>query len=235
ARFARAYDLQRKDRTALLYRMLSLGRRIEWSGTACGASHRVADPKGDRRHATEKFAAQLAAAGIPSVPRSDLRFLAGDATRYRVPSRAAILVPGASPSRPLKRWPAAAFGAVAAQLQALGIVSVVVGTAQERDAARAIVAACPGTIDLVGQTSIAELATLCRGAVVTIGNDTGPMHLAALVGCPVVVLYASDSDPAMTAPLGPSVSILQRERMAEIAPEDVIAAVRPIIPPPASP
>ena len=52
----------------------------------------------------------------------------------------------------------------------------------------AVLAACPGAVR-APPTSIDELAGLMRGAVVTVCNNTGPMHLAVAVGCPTVALF----------------------------------------------
>jgi ADP-heptose:LPS heptosyltransferase len=56
-------------------------------------------------------------------------------------------------------------------------------------------------LDLSGRTSIAELAALLAGAALVIANDSGPMHLAAAVGAPVVGVFGS-TEPGWTAPVG---------------------------------
>src|SRR5438477_5414585 len=61
--FDKVYDLQRNQRTALLYRVVGAGRGLEWSGVIRRASHFVRDDPNDRRHITERLAEQLAVAG----------------------------------------------------------------------------------------------------------------------------------------------------------------------------
>lgn len=56
-------------------------------------------------------------------------------------------------------------------------------------------------INLGGQTSLSELACLFRKAKMVISTDSGPMHLAAAVGTPVVALFGP-TDPARTGPYG---------------------------------
>ena len=56
------------------------------------------------------------------------------------------------------------------------------------------------------------------------GNDTGPMHLAAAVGCPCVVLFSADSDPALTAPRG-RVRVLRAPHLADLPVARVAAAL----------
>lgn len=56
-------------------------------------------------------------------------------------------------------------------------------------------------VNLAGKTSIREVAAVCAGSRVFVGNDSGPAHLAAAVGTPMVVLSGAD-DPRETSPLG---------------------------------
>src|SRR3954467_11400413 len=77
-RFDRVYDLQRNQRTAVLYRVMTTGRPLEWSGVVRGCSHYVRDDPHDRRHITERLAEQLAVAGIPEMLPPELGWLTGD-------------------------------------------------------------------------------------------------------------------------------------------------------------
>jgi heptosyltransferase-2 len=55
-------------------------------------------------------------------------------------------------------------------------------------------------VNLAGKTSLRELAAICSQADVFVGNDSGPAHLAAAVGAPLVVLSGAD-DPKETSPI----------------------------------
>src|SRR6185369_14298945 len=136
------------------------------------ASHPHADLQRDFLHTVERQADQLRAAGIAAVPALDLAWLAADISRYRLPAKFALLVPGGSAKRPEKRWPVERFAALATDLANRGIAPVVLGVAAER----ALAAAIPAARDLTGDTSFAEIATLARQAQFAVGNDTGPMQ-----------------------------------------------------------
>ena len=82
--------------------------------------------------------------------------------------------------------------------------------------------ACPQAIDLTGRTELFQLASLCRRAEVAVGNDTGPMHLAAVAGCPCLVLYSKASDPALCAQKGPSVRLLQVDDLGDLSVASVV-------------
>jgi ADP-heptose:LPS heptosyltransferase len=70
-----------------------------------------------------------------------------------------------------------------------------------------------------------ELATLARGALVAIGNDTGPMHLAAAAGCPSVVLYSHESDPALCGQRGACVTYIRRPSLNDVGVGDVLDTI----------
>jgi ADP-heptose:LPS heptosyltransferase len=93
----------------------------------------------------------------------------------------------------------------------------VLGTAAEAPLAAAIQASCPDTLDLTGRTTIPDIAAIASRAALAVGNDTGPMHLAAAVGCPCLVLFSADSDPALTAPRGPGGTWPGVLRVADLA------------------
>ncbi|HET6182010.1 MAG TPA: glycosyltransferase family 9 protein [Acetobacteraceae bacterium] len=221
--FERVYDLQTSARSSRYFRLFPRHARPEWSGIARGCSHPDADRGRDRLHDLDRQAGQLRAAGIAEVPPPDLSWTGGDATRFRLRSPYALLVPGSSPHRPGKRWPAAGYAALAAALADEGLRQVVIGGAAERRIAETIARAAPVT-DLTGQTSLGDLASLARGAALAVGNDTGPMHLIAAAGCPSLVLFSGESDPALCAPRGPRVVILRQAPLAALLPGVVIAA-----------
>lgn len=229
SRFDRVYDLQHSDRTHSYFRLMG-SPRPEWSGIAPGASHPHANPDRDRLHTIERQAEQLAAAGIADTPPTDLSWLKGDIARFALPRPYGLLVPGAAPHRPDKRWPAERYAALARLLTKQGITPALVGAAAEKPVIDAIRAHVPKARDLGGQTSFADIAELGRHAVLAVGNDTGPMHFIAAVGCPSVVLFSAASRPAETAPRGPTVAILQEAKLADLDEARVVAALANLVP-----
>jgi len=219
------YDLQTSGRTA---RYFKLAGAPPWSGHAPGSSHRQG-PHRETMHTLERQRDQLRSVGIVDIPRPQLGWLIG-AEGPRLASPYALLVPGASPHRPQKRWPAARFGALATELVARGLVPVVVGSAGEAGLAADIAMICPEAIDLTGQTSLAVLFGLADRAQIAIGNDTGPMHIAASVGCPSVVLFSAESDPTRTSPRAPDggwPDIIRRDNLADLDVATVVQTMRP--------
>ena len=218
-RYNLCYDLQTSSRSS---RYFLLAGRPPWSGIATGCSLPHANPARDAMHTLERQREQLQMAGIRDFPVPDLSWLRGKA--FDLPEPYALLVPGAAPHRPRKRWPAERFASLAATLRARGITPVALGAAAEAPLAAAI----QDAVDLTGQTTIPDIAGLARRAAFAVGNDTGPMHLIAAIGCPSVVLFSADSDPALTAPRGPGgawPTVLRVPDLADLPAERVAAAL----------
>lgn len=110
--------------------------------------------------------------------------------------------PGAG--RAIKEWPAARFAAAAAALAERDAATIVLlGSASETTTAAAVRDALPPhvrLVDLAGDAPLVDLAAVLRRLSVLLTADTGPMHLAAAVGTPVVGIFGP-SDPVRYAPL----------------------------------
>lgn len=224
--FDRVYDLQTSDRTAILFRLLGIGRKPEWSGTVAGCSHRHTNPQRDFLHTVERQAEQLGIAGIADVPPPNFDGISAEIGRFELSSPYVLLVPGGSPHRPDKRWPAAHYAEIARRLIARGITPVVIGGAAETQIATAIATFCVGARDLTHETSMVDIIELSRGAAGAVGNDTGPMHLIATAGAPSVVLFSHASDPALCGQRGADVTILRRQPLDALSVDEVEASLR---------
>ena len=129
-------------------------------------------------------------------------------------------MPGAAPQRPEKRFPAEKVQELVA---ALPYPVVVVGTKSERPLAQVI-----GGIDLTGQTDFLQLASVLRHAALAIGNDTGPMHLAAALGGACISLFSGASEPTRTAPRYPDggwPTILRAPNLPDLPVAQVLASL----------
>ncbi len=137
----------------------------------------------------------------------------------------AVLVPGCSLAKPQKRWPAKYFAAVGTDLLARGVKVYVVGTAEDRRAIDCVLAYTPDIIDLCGKTNLPELGRLLCDASYVIGNDTGPVFLAAKTGAPTLMMMGPDTDPAMSAPNGMAASWLRATPISGITVTAALASL----------
>ncbi|HEU5251033.1 MAG TPA: lipopolysaccharide heptosyltransferase II [Thermoanaerobaculia bacterium] len=143
-------------------------------------------------HAAERAEAALARAGM----RADSgRFLA--------------LAPGAAFSW-TKRWPPERFGRLASELAGRGLaVAVAIGPGEEELARRVSDAAAVPPPVLGADLDPVELAAVLARARAVVANDSGPMHLAAAAGTPVIALFGP-TDPGRTGPSGSPSVVLDR-------------------------
>lgn len=119
-----------------------------------------------------------------------------------------VLNPGAA--WPNKRWPPERFGALAAALRdRTGLRSLVTWGPSERDLANAVVIASSGAASLAPPTSVSDLAALMRSAALVISGDTGPLHIAAAVGTPIVGLFGP-TRPERNGPWDPRDVVISR-------------------------
>jgi heptosyltransferase-2 len=117
---------------------------------------------------------------------------------------------------PAKRWPADSFIAAGAAIEkAARCRWIIFGGPSDREIARLISAglgqnaAGEPVLNLAGRTTLRELAAALKRCRLLLANDTGPMHLAAAVGTPVIVPFGSTS-PEMTGPAWSAASQILR-------------------------
>ncbi len=109
-----------------------------------------------------------------------------------------------------KMWRQDRFREVARRLQSeLDLNVVFTGGAADRSYVEEIVAGLnPRPLNACGETGLLELAALFKLCAVAITTDTGPMHMAAAVGTPVVALFGP-TDPFRTGPYGPNHRVIR--------------------------
>jgi ADP-heptose:LPS heptosyltransferase len=110
-----------------------------------------------------------------------------------------------SGGRAIKQWPVERFAEVARRLvEYSGATIVLSGAAADRPMVETVKSALPGShvVDVAGHIDLLTLAGLTERLDLLVTGDTGPMHLAAAVGTPVVAVFGP-SDPARYAPRGP--------------------------------
>ena len=243
--YNRVYDLQTSSQSNRIFQILR-PNPPPWSGIALGCSMPHRNPLRNAMHTLERHADQLMYAGIwpdaptepGSAPPPDLSWVLKSAGVERPvpganrPRPYVMFVPGGSAHRPEKRWPVERYSELARILYARGFDIVIIGGPQETDLAHTIQRAAPRARDLTGRTDFASVARLGARAALAIGNDTGPLHLAAAAGAPTIVLFSRASDPALSAPRG-RVAILRSDNLADLPVAQVAQAANSLIQSPA--
>lgn len=204
---------------ALLLRLAGVARigaiSEDYPGSLLDA--RVRDP-GDVPEPRRMLAvARAMGFDLPAGDDGRLRVAAVQAPPVELPQRFVVVHPGASV--PERAWPAEHHAEVVRMLADAGREVVVTGAPGEA----ALTAAVAGgrALDLGGATTLAQLAgVIARADALVVGN-TGPAHIAAAVGTPVVSLFAPTVPPERWAPYRVRNTLLG----IDAAPRDVLEAV----------
>lgn len=162
-------------------------------------------------HTAEHVAAAMFYLGVAQteIPRASL--YAGDR-----PSSGPYAVIHALASQPDKTWPSARFVELARWLRSGGLQPVFIGATGDD-------LSVFGEFQRVQGAPLAEVKALLRGAALFVGNDSGPAHMAAAFGVPVVVLFGS-SDPLVWGPWKTAAEVLVGP-ITGITPDQVRTAV----------
>jgi heptosyltransferase-1 len=107
----------------------------------------------------------------------------------------AVIVPGAAQAN--KRWPIERFAELAGKIgERFRLQIVATGSQGEREYIETI---GKRVINIAGKTSVRELIPLMKNASLVVSNDTGPGHIAAAIGVPIVMIFGP-TNPARVCP-----------------------------------
>jgi lipopolysaccharide heptosyltransferase I len=195
-------DLQGLLRSAWIAMASGAPRRIGFSNAREFAplfDTELVDCSWDNEHAVQRYLKIASALGCGDGP-AEFCFAVDDDDRSYIsklipPSTPyAVLMPGTNWDT--KRWPAARFAALVKPLkERFGLEAVLAGSSADAGLARQI----PAKFNLIAKTSLRQIVALLERAQLVIGNDTGPMHMAAALGIPLVCPYGP-TDPRRTGP-----------------------------------
>lgn len=125
----------------------------------------------------------------------------------------AVIAPGVSAAQAYKKPPAALLAAASRRLAGGGVAPLIVWGPGEEPDARRVVELAPHESILAPPTNLRALAGLLAKARLFVGGDSGPLHLACALGCPVIGLYGP-TDPVVNGPWGvPSRSVFPQSRV----------------------
>jgi lipopolysaccharide heptosyltransferase III len=109
-----------------------------------------------------------------------------------------------------KSWPLERFAAVADWLSGQGVCVALIGSQREILIGQQIMNLTKHKpVNLMGKTGLSELIALMKQSILLIGNDGGPMHIAAAVGCPVLGLFGP-TDPGVWGPRGSKAKVIYK-------------------------
>jgi ADP-heptose:LPS heptosyltransferase len=178
----------------------------------------------------------LGIAGAPRIPRLPTRPADDEAVQRMLVERGvgadAVLVglfPGAS--QPRRRWPLERFAELASRLEKNDGARIVVFLGPEEAAVAGQVRATFSPSALVfDRLTLSQLASAAARLKLFVSNDSGPMHLAAAVGTPVLLLLGAPvRGPYWFGPVGDDHRILIRPTLGDISIAEVYAAAQAML------
>ena len=107
-----------------------------------------------------------------------------------------------------KHWGSDKFAEVARHFLQRGFGVALIGTRRERVVCAEVARLAPRAVNVAGETTLTELATLIRRSAISVTNDSGPMHLAVALGRPVVSIFGP-TDLVWAGPYGRTDAVLQ--------------------------
>jgi heptosyltransferase-2 len=220
-RFDLVIAAHRSGRTGILARASGARVRVGFSGAAGAWAYTERVPWEPARHAVHRYLALAGACGgdpaaadarpeLAVLPEAQAR-IASLLAAEGIGERDAVLsiVPGSIWGT--KRWTTSGFGALARAARALGLRPVLVGSPAEAMLCNEVAALAGGGVPvLAGRTGIPDLAALCARSRAVVTNDSGPGHVAAAVGTPVVAVFGPTVPAFGYTPFGEAHRIVER-------------------------
>ncbi len=217
-RYDMVLDFQALLKSALLVALARANRKI---GFGPGLDHMEQSyhvltekipPPGMEVHALERNLIMIRALGVPAARvEYHIPVTGRDRTGVDLMLESGAIGPAAPfvainpvAQWPTKLWPEAHFAALADRIvHRYNMPVVFTGSPDDARTVARILALMQGpALDLSGKTSLRSLAALYQRAALVVSTDTGPMHLAAAMGTPVVALFGPTA-PWRTGPFGP--------------------------------
>ena len=217
-------DLQCSKRTANYARLVSKGTR--WFGVAPNATDLMPDFTGISNR--QRMLTAVCMAGAQQI-EPDLSFLSSSGyleTTSGLRPPYALILPSSSAAGLVRRWPIENYIKIAEALNNEGLQPVLSGTEIDRPVTSEIAAACADCLDLTGKPNLFFLAELVLGSSLVIGNDTGPVFLAARLNVPTLMLMGADTDASMSAPYGKKAWWIQKDMLEQLSFEEVWETVK---------
>jgi lipopolysaccharide heptosyltransferase I len=212
-----AIDFQGLIKSAVLARLSGAPRRVGFRGqwlreSLAGIFYTESAEAPGRRHVVEENLALAEQVGARPVARERWRFpltVSAEAAR-RVEQRLAnlgierflVINPGGGWMS--KRWAPERYAELIGELEhQASHTALITGSPTEEPAIREILQRANARRALYFASTVSEYIALVRRASLFVGGDTGPLHLAAAVGTPVVAIYGP-TNPARNGPFAPA-------------------------------
>ena len=199
------FDLQTSDRTSFYLKLFSKNETIT-NGIGKFAKINHSNKNRNNMHTLERQKNQMESSHIICDSKVDLQWLFR--SNINIPkAKYAMIVPGGSRKRMNKRIPITIFLRLSDYLLNCGLEILLIGSKDDEKICNYISEKLPKVKNLCNKTNFFDIGKLAKKSLLSIGNDTGPMHLISKAGNNTLVLFTKFSKPELCQPIGKKVSI----------------------------
>ncbi len=225
-RIIKIFDVQNSKRTALYHKLMI--KKTPWFGHAKGCTYPRPFP-GGQYHVIESFQRHFQSIGIEVGDYPELDWLAPSNFTEDLPNRFALIVPSCSPKSTEKHWSKEGFSEVIDWLTEQEIIPIVVGTSHDSPQIDPILKICKHRdkiINRINNSPLSTLVALSRRCTLSLGLDTGPMHLIAAGHQPSITLFNSSNKANLCHPCGKNAYTLIHQDLKSLPAKKVIETIK---------
>ena len=202
----KVFDLQTSKRSSS-YLKIFRQKGIYTNGIGNYAKVKHDNPDRDNMHTFFRQAEQLKLSKINFKKNVNLKWLYS--CKRKAKKKIALIVPGGSKKRLYKRVPLEIFSSIIKFLMANEITPILIGSNDDFLVCKKLFKTFPMIENLCNKTDFFKIAQLSKLSVVSVGNDTGPMHIISRGNNPTVVLFTEHSDYNLCGQIGKKVSLMK--------------------------
>ena len=205
SKFDFVYDLQTSSRTSFYLKLFNKEKAIT---NGIGKHAKICHSNRDRNnmHTSVRQSDQISLNNIKLVSSNEYKWIYN--SDYSVPKKKYVMiVPGGSEKRKNKRIPYKIYSELIKILQNNDYQVLLIGSNDDEKICGKLKTDFPEAQNLCKKTNLFELGKLSKFSSLTIGNDTGPMHLISKGGGETFVFFTKHSNPQLCRPIGSKVSV----------------------------
>ena len=204
--FSHVYDLQTSKRSSYYLKCFIHSNTIT-NGIGKYAKVCHDDPDRDNMHTIQRQKSQISLSKIKYKQNVNIDWMFN--SKISIPQKKiALIVPGGSKKRKNKRVPLEIFYEIIDFLLRRKFTVLIIGSKDDTERCDKIEEKFSDVKNLCNRTSLFDLAKLSKEAIISIGNDTGPMHLISKGNKKILVFFTEFSSPELCKPHGKNVNVL---------------------------
>ena len=199
--FSNVFDLQTSKRSSS-YLKIFKNFDCDTNGIGKYSKTKHLNAERDNMHTIERQKDQLSFSKVKFFSRPNLSWFYNKYNRFNIFGKYALIVPGGSGKRLNKRIPVELFFKIISLLINENIKPILIGAKDDFHVCKKIEERFPEVQNLCLQTCYFDIASLATNSLLSIGNDTGPIHIISRANKKTIVLFTKNSNPNLCGPVG---------------------------------